>query len=292
VIEQLARDYPWEVFVCAFEETHRAGHYFWTERATGRPLEGLKEVAKAVDAAVARLRALLGEEDLLAVFSLHGMGECYDIDRFAEPMWDYFDPAPPSPNRRFNPVRIANRALPRGLRRRISAAFSTRARDRLLAHYLTAGRDWSKTRVIFPIPDGRVFARLNLAGREARGIVAPGEAERELQRLESGFGGARTAGGEPVFATITRLHDRFSGPRLPLLPDLAAQIHPRPIGDVIQMGEGRELRAPWRNGRDGDHRPEGFYIIRGPGSRAGAEGPAIRGQDLARHVLGLAGITV
>jgi predicted AlkP superfamily phosphohydrolase/phosphomutase len=167
---------------------------------------------------------------------------------------------------------------------------STRLRDRMLAHYLVAGRDWSKTRIVFTVPDGRLHVRLNLEGREAGGIVARGEMDAELGRIERELLSARTESGEPIFSEMSRLSELFAGPRLDLLPDLVARIHQRPIGEVITMADGQRLRTPWRHGRDADHRPEGFYIQVGAGIAQAAEGPMVAGQDLARVACGLVGI--
>ncbi len=290
IIELLAHRFPWRVFVTTVAETHRAGHWYWTERSTGTPLEGVQRVAQAIDTAIPRLRALVGPDDHFALFSLHGMGPSIDIDRYHEPLWDYFEPGGQGRRRRFDPVRVVNRALPPYLRRRVSAMFPTQVRDRLLAHSLATGRDWSKIRTIMSIPDGRLYLRANLQGRERDGVVLPADAPEHLDWVASTILSARNATGEPVFRAVDRPAQFWSGPRLDLLPDLIAQVHQRPTGDAITMPDGVAVRAPWRGWRDGDHRPEGFYIQVGPGVRGAATGPTVTDQGLAAHLLAPAGI--
>jgi predicted AlkP superfamily phosphohydrolase/phosphomutase len=292
IVEHLAQRFEWRILLAPFAETHRTGHWFWTERSTGTPLEGLRRVAQLIDGELPRLRALLGPDDILMLFGLHGMGTNHDIDRFTEPLWEYFEPADSAPARRFDPVRIANRGLPPGLRRRLSAALSTRMRDRLLAHALAAGRDWSKTRLIFNMPDGRILLRLNQQGREAGGIVPAARREGELARVRDTLLGAVNAFGEPAFNGVHRPDQVYSGPRLDMLPDLVGLIHQRPIGDFLGMPDGRRVHAPWRGWRDADHRAEGFYLQVGGGIEKGSTGPAIAIEDLARVACASIGVTV
>ena len=75
LIEELAARFEWRLFLAVFAETHRAGHYFWGDRVTGKAQGGIKQIAQAIDAILPRLRALLRTEDRLVLFSLHGMGE-------------------------------------------------------------------------------------------------------------------------------------------------------------------------------------------------------------------------
>ena len=219
VIEALAREQPWRALIAPFAETHRAGHWYWSDRVTGVPRDGLQRVAVEIDAALPRLRALLRPEDRLFVFSLHGMGDYHDFDRFAEPFAEYLNGqhAPPA-RRSFDPVRIANTRLPQGVRRSISAAFPTRVRDGLLSHFLGAGHDWSQTRVIGVPPDGKLYYQVNLTGRERDGAVAPDAFDAEVERIVSAAKGLTDARGTPVTEAAERSRDHFAGARLERLP--------------------------------------------------------------------------
>jgi hypothetical protein len=62
VIEDMARRYPWRVFVAVFSELHRAGHWFFSERGTGEEHGGLRRAAVAFDAVLPRVRALVDRE--------------------------------------------------------------------------------------------------------------------------------------------------------------------------------------------------------------------------------------
>ena len=280
-IEDLARQFPWRFFLAPFAETHRAGHWYWTERSTGVSREGLKRVAVAIDAVLPRLRALVGPDDHFALFSLHGMGDLYDLDRFSEPVMDYLEP--PS-TRSFDPVRILNRALPGGLRRTLSAALSTRMRDRLLGHYMATGHDWSKTRLVGHPSDGNLYLRLNLQGRERDGVVAAADGGAILVGAAESALAMHDLDGNPVLREAVLTSTLYGdGSRRYLLPDLILRPSGR-VPDTIVMEDGTRLHVPWRGWRDGDHRPEGFCIQAGPGIAAGTTAPALPQQELAYYL--------
>jgi Type I phosphodiesterase / nucleotide pyrophosphatase len=285
IIEDLGRRYPWRLFLAPFAETHRAGHWYWTDRTTGQPLEGVKQVAVAIDRGIPRLRALLGPDDQFVLFALHGMGEMHDLDRFSEPLIEQLEPPTTRTSAHtFDPIRLLNRALPGGFRRAVSAALSTSLRDRLFGHYLAAGVDWSKTRIIAHPPDGCIYLRLNLVGRERDGIVPPAERDALLAATAAKLLAMRDLAGQPVFVEAARPSDLFpAGPRSELLPDLVLRTDHR-IPDTLRMDDGSELQVPWRGWRDGDHRPEGFYIQVGPGFAPGSTGSTVTGEALAAYL--------
>lgn len=139
IIRHLAGRFDWRLLVTVYSETHRVGHYFWSERSLGVPREGLRRVARAVDADLPKLRALLRPQDQLVVFALHGMGDFFDLDRFSEAIAEALSPAGQTAASRFDPIRFLNSHIPQGPRRAISAALPTKVRDRLFGHYLSAG---------------------------------------------------------------------------------------------------------------------------------------------------------
>jgi predicted AlkP superfamily phosphohydrolase/phosphomutase len=291
IIEDLARRFPWRLFLAPFAETHRAGHWYWTERSTGVAQEGIKRVAAAIDRGLPRLRALLGPDDQFALFSLHGMGEFYDLERFSEPLLDALEPSrAAAPSRAFDPVRLLNGLLPGGLRRTVSAAFSTALRDRLFGHTLAAGVDWSKARFIALPPDCCVYLRLNLEGREREGSVSPADAVSLLEATAARLRELRDPEGQPVLSEVSLTASLVGeGPRSQLLPDLVLRAD-RHVADRLHFPDGAEVRAPWRGWRDGDHRPEGFYIQVGPAVPAGSAGPPVPEEALGSYLGAPAGL--
>ena len=280
VLEGLAREFPWQVMLGVFAETHRAGHYFWGDRVTGEPQGGIKQVAMAVDRVLPRLRALAGPDDAFVVFSLHGMGGTLDLDRFSEGISDYFEP-PDTPGRRFDPVSFLHRNLPSGPRRALSAALPTPIRDKLFSHHLAAGRDWSRVRTIFNPPDANLYARANMAWRESAGILNATEAAAHLDTVAGTLAALRQADGEPAVEVFRPLERYGRGARSDVLPDLVVKALPGFAGDDLLLPDGRRFHVPWRHGwRDGDHTQRGFYLQTGGGKQGGAA-TTLKGQDFA-----------
>jgi predicted AlkP superfamily phosphohydrolase/phosphomutase len=288
VLEQMAHRFDWRVMLAVFAETHRAGHYFWTDRVTGEPQGGIKRVVMAIDAQIPRLRALV-PDGRFVLFSLHGMGPNVDFDRFAEPLAAYLEPLAEPPTRRLDPVSLAHRYLPGGIRRAISAGLPTRLRDRLFTRYLAQGRDWSRTSVFVLVPDGKIYIRANARGREREGILSEHEVASYLSQITSQLNSMRMATGEPAVAAIARPVEVYgAGPRTGMLPDLMVKASPSFTGHLLRLPDGGEIHAPWRGWRDGDHTQRGFFIQTGPN---GAPSLNIPSHDFARAMCESVGLT-
>jgi predicted AlkP superfamily phosphohydrolase/phosphomutase len=130
---------------------------------------------------------------------------------------------------------------------------------------------WPRMRS-FAIPafaDGHI--RINLQGREARGIVPPEEFGQECDRITRLLLRVRNSRtGEPVVRQVfrTRKGPGDDDPRLPPA-DLIVQWDDRAPFDLIESPEvGRIGPVPYF--RTGGHRPGGFAMLRGPGIPAGS----------------------
>ena len=87
LLSDLISSQPWDLFFCAFSETHCAGHQFWHLQDPSHPrydLEdrhelrnALRDVYQAVDKVVGSLVAGVGRDTNVLVFSGHGMKAQY-----------------------------------------------------------------------------------------------------------------------------------------------------------------------------------------------------------------------
>ena len=122
------------------------------------------------------------------------------------------------------------------------------------------------TRRFFAIPttDNCGGVRLNLRGREPKGLVEPGPPyhelcdwlERELLSLVNVVNGA------PAVTRVLRGDLLFAGPFRNQFPDLVIEWnHEAPIPAVRSQRVG-ELRVESPNPRTGDHRPKGLVLAR------------------------------
>jgi hypothetical protein len=134
--------------------------------------------------------------------------------------------------------------------------------------------------------------KINLAGREPKGIVQPGaEYEALCARLIEELGQVRNdETGELLVANIMRTTDHYAGPFAATLPDLLVTWNRHaPIHSVSSPTIGT-MRHPHPTIRTGDHRPEGMFILTGPGMVAARLNDAVDVIDLAPTLAAFCGL--
>jgi predicted AlkP superfamily phosphohydrolase/phosphomutase len=142
------------------------------------------------------------------------------------------------------------------------------------------GGDWVAAPAFSLIADIQGYIRINLRGREAGGMVEPGEDyDRLCTAIANGFSTFVDADtGEPVVESVMRIDQLFSqARRRNNLPDLVVRWAASPAANHREIVSSQYGSIPWptpgRNpdGRSGDHCAEGFLLAAGhaiePGSR-------------------------
>ncbi|WP_169239801.1 alkaline phosphatase family protein [Candidatus Roseilinea sp. NK_OTU-006] len=214
--------HPWEFALVVYTEPDRVQHFFWADMMADHPLrsrcdvtsrtaEGIPRLYRALDVALGRLWEAT-RPDLLVVVSDHGFGPCsrkVNMNAWLrEQGWLALRslartaqvPGVLHRLRNWEPARVLKRTL-FGRRPMLGemheAAFE-------------AAVDWSRTSAWYSAAGG---LRINLAGREPRGLIAPG---RDYHRLR-----------ERLIAAALDLRDPLTGlpvfaaawPREQLYPD-------------------------------------------------------------------------
>lgn len=173
--------------------------------------------------------------------------------------------------------------------------------DRLTSFWRTDGIDWETTPAFAMLSDLQGCIRINRVGREAKGIVVPGEEyDRLCLRIADGmksFVDAET--NEPVVDAIVRSDEIFAtGKRLAALPDLLVRWNAAPAAAHRAVVSPRHGSVPWPtpgrhpSGRSGNHCATGFLIGAGGGMEAGAPFDDAHILDLAPTVYRLLGLPV
>jgi len=295
LVEWLLQRGSWNLALAVFAGPHRGGHRLWDRSSIagpvspedGRRFDGaLRDLYVACDRAVSRVvRAALGDTNVL-VFSLHGMmvNTCR-VDLLDGMLARVLGGAEAAEPRR-GLVRKIGERIPLGLRRKLTSAVPAALRDRAMTAWASGAVDWKRTEAFTLRADLHGYVRINLAGRERDGIVAPGDYDALCARIADGltsFVDASTR--EPLVAAVVRIEDVLpEGPRRDRLPDLIVQWQDSPGASheaVISDRLGRvERSTPGRipNARSGNHRSEGFWIAAGPGFRA--RGPVPEQADI------------
>jgi predicted AlkP superfamily phosphohydrolase/phosphomutase len=277
---------PWNLGIVVFGALHRGGHRFWDRSSVDGevPAElsawydgALRELYRTADRAVGDLIAAAGNATVF-VFALHGMQvNSARIDLLDEMLTRALH-GPTAVRPKAGVLRRLGEAMPLAMRRALTNSVPAGLKNRIMTRWTTGGVNWEQTQAFTLRADLNGYIRLNLRGREPRGIVPPEEAEGLTARITQGLSSFRDAAtGEPLIEEICRSTDVFpGGERSDRLPDLIVRWSASSGAQheaIVSASLGRILRStPGRipNGRSGNHAPSGFVIARGPGIAPGA----------------------
>jgi predicted AlkP superfamily phosphohydrolase/phosphomutase len=277
---------PWNLAIVAFGALHRGGHRLFDRSSIRGPVtetqgdsfdRGLRDLYVACDAALGRLVAAAPDAAVIA-FSVHGMMANTSRADLLDEMLARVLAGKTDARVRQGALRRLGERIPVEWRRAVTSRIPTAFRNRLVTMWSAGGMPWERTRAFALRADLQGYIRVNLQGRERRGIVPPGPAFESLcDQITDGLLSFRdSATGQPVIAAVERTVRLYpDGERRDCLPDLVVRWSDTPAKDHVALDSprlGRVARStPGRipNGRSGNHRGEGFLIARGAGIAAG-----------------------
>jgi predicted AlkP superfamily phosphohydrolase/phosphomutase len=311
IASRMIAEETWDLFMLCFSTTHRGGHKLWsTTGVKGEITEdeaaaidgSLEQLYRACDNTIGKVLDSTGENSTVMVFSLHGMGPntCRN-DMLPDMLARVLAGEPPAESTEKKPglLKRLRQAVPSSWRHEIKQRLPFALQDKLTIFWRMSDIDWSQTRAFCPIADNQGYIRINLKGREAEGIVKPGEEYRELCKLIirelSDFVDADTH--EPVIKEIV-LRDEVipPGQHLDDLPDIIINWVDSPAASHHAISSTRYGEIPWPtpgknpHGRSGNHRDQGFLIAADPVFKPGQELPDADILDLAPTALDLLGL--
>lgn len=276
-----------ELFVAVFMATDRIQHHLWRHLDPRHPrYDAARSPARAprilalyrqLDAAVGALIAAAADDATVVIMSDHGFNGCdraFSVNAWlAQTGWLVLKPGAST--------RGAGAQLLRRMRwapgvRRLKALLPG-VRDIKLTEAWrpdpTDWIDWPRTRAYFSDVGG---IRINLAGREAAGVVPPADYESARAKIAAGLLALRDpATGNAPIAAVYRREELYEGPHVALAPDLIAEPrrddHDPARNYLLAYGAppGGGVFAG-RPGLDGNHDLDGILIAAGPGVTPGA----------------------
>jgi predicted AlkP superfamily phosphohydrolase/phosphomutase len=291
--ELLARG-DWDLFMLVFTESHCVGHQCWHLHDPAHPAhdasvaaitgDPLRTVYRAIDQAIGTLVDAAGDARVI-VFAAHGMSHRYGAHFLLRDVLFALGVAAPPPESL--PARVRNaaarvwHALPPRARALLSPLRGRMMPDsapRTSAPSIGVDPDRSRC---FPLANGLAVSgiRLNLAGREPRGTLMPGEAaDRFVEQLERDLLAITDdATGVPLVSRVVRTRDLYDGEHLDALPDLLVEWNEAVANGSTSLGSGAGARVRARStktgtiegandyARSGEHRPGGWLVAAGPG---------------------------
>lgn len=312
------KENEWDLALCCFGATHRAGHNFWDHSSFK---ENEKEVSKAdldkfdstlrdvyitADAQVGKLLEVIDDETTVFCFATHGMGPSQSRFEIAGEILDrILNDRKEMPTERWvkkqGLVKKLRNAIPTRWRLKAKQLLSKSLQDKIMKFWGgKTGVDWSQVTAFIPAGDLEGYVRINLKGRERDGIVEPQDFEPLMKKITDGFMSFKDeVTGESIVEDVLRGDE--------LWPDVPKERR-WPITDLVirwktlatmksqSMLSEKYGRIFWpledkmMDGRSGHHRETGWMIAAGPGIEAGSTIDDIHIMDIAptvMHTMGL-----
>jgi predicted AlkP superfamily phosphohydrolase/phosphomutase len=309
VAQWLMKNQEWDFFLVVFGECHPAGHYFWhfhdesyiAHEDRGEILRNtLRDVYIALDRAVGQLLETAGEDALVCLVSGDGMGPNYSGSHILTPMLEKMrllnDPGVEKKDTKAkrDVLSTLRGLVPKSLRAAISRTLLPRSvNEKLSMRWKTATIAWDRTRAFIIENANEGFIRINLKGREPEGVVQSGEDYERLR--DTLFDTAKSlvnpANGRSAVHQVYKPQEMYQGPCRAQMPDVVITWDPdarvtTSLGTSAHGVTSSEHAAyevsPYYTG---NHRPNAFAAIVGPGVPSGRvlEGASIL--DLAPSIL-------
>lgn len=243
---------PWDLFTIVFTASDRAQHFFWRFLEPTHPLydpaegpryhDAILRVHQEIDKALGEMLACCGEETTVLVMSDHGFGPQHRLFRINQWLIENgflrlgyttsngLVPSPSSAAQKWfylglgRLVRLARSALADTTKDRLKRLFP-HLRQRVVSQILFSGVDWSTTQA-YHTAEFPGSIRVNLKGREVKGVVEPGaEYESVCKAIRSGLEGyVDPDTGKRVVQRVFRREELYWGPYLDIAPDLIVEL--------------------------------------------------------------------
>ncbi|HWW77761.1 MAG TPA: alkaline phosphatase family protein [Pyrinomonadaceae bacterium] len=307
--ERLIRETRPQLAVVAFTEVHHASHYLWHAVAPGDSMyDGLEEQTRAaahalkapaapaledvyreVDRQVARLVKAAPEGALVLVFSLHGMRPARGIPAFLGPLlcesgfarladWR----AQAWRERAVSGLAALKRSMPAPAKRLYYRLLPRTATQRLARPTMMPAYDWPRTRAFALPTDQHGWVRVNLEGREARGVVPPGQYEATCREVEEFLRGLVTEGGRAVVREVLRTAARVEDAMSLKLPDIVVHWTDAAHETPLKLKGWSAAASAAGMKFTGQHALEGFCVTNALGAD---DREVVRAEELHRRLL-------
>ena len=301
---RLLREARPRLAVVAFTEVHHASHYLWHAVAPDDPVYGggvgfgrpravaptLEEIYREVDRQIGRLIAAAPAGATVMVFSLHGMRPARGIPSLLAPLLCESGFARPADwgtqtwrERAASGLAALKRRMPAPAKRLYYRTVPQAATQRLALPTMMPAYDWARTRAFALPTDQHGWVRVNLEGREARGVVPHAQYDATCREVEGLLRSLVTEGGRPLAREVLRTAARVEDALELRLPDLVVHWHDAAFETPLRI-RGWSVRAPAVGLKfTGQHGLEGFCITN---ARGAVGRDSVRAEDLHRYMLG------
>jgi predicted AlkP superfamily phosphohydrolase/phosphomutase len=279
IVEWLIGRFDPELLFVVFMAADHVHHICWKDWERDGLESPVADVYRVLDDAVGRLAELSGPEANLLIVSDHGAGPLHGVVNLnawlaQEGFLAYASGGGVVGRKLLGDALELRRHLPERWRYAAKQRLP-KLRDRAQVRSDYTVLDWSQTRAFSYGTFGNIV--INVRGREAQGIVEPGEEyERVRDEIAARIAELRGPEGERIVADVHRREDLFQGPELDKVPDLLVE-----FDRYAWLGKGNlktRSNSLWdrieiedsEHSYVGSHRHEGIAVVAGPAASAGA----------------------
>lgn len=298
-----------QLSVVVFPEVHHAGHQLWHTVAAEHPIYDrlerngdsvemlaplLKEVHYAIDEQIGELINSCNAETVL-VFALHGMRPALGFPAFLGPLlcergfarlatWR----SQSWTERGLSMFAALKRNAPAPVKKLYYQVTPSAATYKLARPTMLPAYDWQNTRAFSLPTDQYGWIRVNLAGREAAGIVPLADYDQLCAELIEMLSALTSETGEALVAAVTRTaaDAQSASTNAPSalvnpLPDLVVHWRDAAFASSLQIKDSKVAAQMVSKKSTGQHASPGFCIYRGSSAPLDALIPA---KDLWRLI--------
>ncbi len=305
VVGELLAEEPWDLALAVYSEGHATGHGQWALHDKTHPEHNaalvarmgdpILQVYRALDAAVGQHMDQARPGTTFMVLLSHGMGPHNDSTHLIEPALIALDRAyrgrshvqtePPAkvPEKSHWIVDVRRAfldSLPEPF-----AGIVRETKERLVAAPSRARR------MFFDEPNNTAIGgvRINLKGREPKGVVDPADMDEVCRRLQEDLVQLVCAktGRQLITRVIRSDYRQTPGSRI---ADLFLEWDKSAITETAWSPKTGVISAPYRGWRTGDHTPDGLLIVSGPGIAPGPRTPPVQVEDLGPSIAARFGV--
>ena len=292
----------WDFALAVFSEPHCVGHQCWHLHDPSHPQhdkslrdaigDPMRDVYVAVDQALSRVLDRVDKDTNVIVLCSHGTGPFYSGSVLLDQILLRLEgiAAPVKREWLVETLRGWWHHAPHAIR---SALMPVR-RLILEQRFATTVRPKNTTRKYFEIFNNNATGgvRINLAGREAYGIVQPGAEFDDIcdwltQEL---LAIVNIDNGQPLVEKIYRTSEVYRGELVNNLPDLLVQWNRTGPIDCVSSSSIGTVRHRYRTWRTGDHTNKGLVFGLGPSMVAGPIEGIISIADFAPTIASMLGV--
>jgi hypothetical protein len=175
------------------------------------------------------------------------------------------------------------RSMPAPVKRLYYRTLPQAATQKLARPTMMPAYDWSRTRAFALPTDQHGWVRVNLEGREARGVVVPEQYDATCREVGGFLRALSTEDGRPLVREVLRTARRVEDALTLSLPDIVVHWHDAAHETPLKI-KGMSAEASTAGMKfTGQHALEGFCVTN---ARGAGVADTVRAEEIHRRILG------